>query len=139
MGLLCAYRIFRMPEIKSRDVVQGMIKTVDRSVIAGQRMKDAYVQAKNAAEESVSSSERNSNEYAQNQIGKGAEHLGNLASQQLKSIASKEAMWEENPTGVGTAFLSVWNGAPALSAGVPTSAATSMQVFSQSSPGASMA
>lgn len=80
-----------MPEIKSRDVIQGTIKTVDRGVIAGQRMKDAYVQAKNAAEESVSSSERNSNEYAQNQIGKGAEHLGNLASQQLKSIASKEA------------------------------------------------
>lgn len=80
-----------MPEIKSRDVVQGMIKTVDRSVIAGQRMKDAYVQAKNAAEESASSSERNSNEFAQNQIGKGAEHLGNLASHQLKSIASKEA------------------------------------------------
>ena len=80
-----------MPEIKSRDVVQGTIKTVDRGVIAGQRMKDAYVQTKNAAEESVSSSERNSNEYAQNQIRKGAEHLGNLASQQLKSIASKEA------------------------------------------------
>ena len=80
-----------MPEIKSRDVVQGTIKTVDRGVIAGQRMKDAYVQTKNAAEESVSSSEHNSNEYAQNQIGKGAEHLGNLASHQLKSIASKEA------------------------------------------------
>ena len=80
-----------MPEIKSRDVVQGTIKTVDRGVIAGQRMKDAYVQTKNAAEEGVSSSEHNSNEYAQNQIGKGAEHLGNLASHQLKSIASKEA------------------------------------------------
>ena len=79
-----------MSEIKSRDVVQGTIKTVDRGVIVGQRMKDAYVQAKNAAEESVSSSERNSNEYAQNQISKGAEHLGNLASQQLKSIVSKE-------------------------------------------------
>ena len=80
-----------MSEIKSRDVVQGTIKTIDRGVIAGQRMKDAYVQAKNAAEESVSSSERNSNEYAQNQIRKGAEHLGNVASHQLKSIASKEA------------------------------------------------
>lgn len=41
-----------MPDIKSRDVVQGTIKTVDRGVIVGQRMKDAYVQAKNAAEES---------------------------------------------------------------------------------------
>lgn len=87
-----------MPEIKSRDVIQGTIKTVDRGVIAGQRMKDAYVQTKNAAEESTSSSERNSNEYAQNQIGKGAEHLGNLASQQLKAVASKEATKHQNYT-----------------------------------------
>ena len=79
-----------MPEIKSRDVVQGTIKTVDRGLIAGQRMKDASVQTRNAAEESTSSSDGNSSEYAQNQIRKGAEHLGNLASHQLKSIASKE-------------------------------------------------
>lgn len=87
-----------MPDIKSRDVVQGTIKTVDRGVIVGQRMKDAYVQAKNAAEESASCSERNSTEYAQNQIGKGAEHLGNLASQQLKAVASKEATKHQNYT-----------------------------------------
>lgn len=55
-----------MPEIKTRDVVSGTIKTIDRSAIAGQRMKEAYVQAKDKAEHSVSSSE--DNEYASDQM-----------------------------------------------------------------------
>ena len=57
-----------MPEIKTRDVVSGTIKTIDRSAIAGQRMKDAYVQAKNKAEHSVSSED---NEYASDQMENG--------------------------------------------------------------------
>lgn len=51
-----------MPDIKTKDVVLGTIKTIDRSALAGQRMKDAYVQARNKAEHSVSSSESNSEE-----------------------------------------------------------------------------
>ena len=31
-----------MPDIKTRDVVSSTIKTIDRSALAGQRMKDAY-------------------------------------------------------------------------------------------------
>ena len=58
-----------MPEIKTRDVVSGTIKTIDRSAITGQRMKDAYVQAKNQANHSVSSSENN--EYASDQMENG--------------------------------------------------------------------
>ena len=54
-----------MPDIKTKDVVLGTIKTVDRSALAGQRMKDAYVHARNKAEQSVSSSESNSEEYLQ--------------------------------------------------------------------------
>lgn len=61
-----------MPDIKTRDVVSGTIKTLDRSALAGQRMKDAYVQAKDKAEHSVYSSERNSEEYASEQITNGA-------------------------------------------------------------------
>lgn len=57
-----------MPKIKTRDVVSGTIKTIDRSAIAGQRMKDAYVQAKNKAEHSVSSED---NEYASDQMENG--------------------------------------------------------------------
>ena len=57
-----------MPDIKTRDVVAGTIKTVDRSAMAGQRMKDAYIQTKKRAEHSVYSSESNTEEYAADQM-----------------------------------------------------------------------
>ena len=57
-----------MPDIKTRDVVAGTIKTVDRTAMAGQRMKDAYIQTKKKAEHSVYSSESNSEEYASDQM-----------------------------------------------------------------------
>lgn len=57
-----------MPEIKTKDVLQGTIKTVDRTAMAGKRMKDAYVQTKKKAEHSVYSSESNTEEYAADQI-----------------------------------------------------------------------
>ena len=60
-----------MPDIKTRDVVSSTIKTIDRSALAGQRMKDAYVQAKDKAEHSVYSSESNSEEYAADRITDG--------------------------------------------------------------------
>ena len=60
-----------MPDIKTRDVVSSTIKTIDRSALAGQRMKDAYVQAKDKAEHGVYSSENTSEEYATNQMSDG--------------------------------------------------------------------
>ena len=72
-----------MPEIKTRDVVQGTIKTVDRSLLAGQRMKDAYVRAKEKAEHSVQPSEETSEEYASNQIGESAETVTREAVHQV--------------------------------------------------------
>ena len=60
-----------MPDIKTRDVVSGTIKAVDRGALAGQRMKNAYVQAKDRAEHSVYSSESNSEEYAADRITDG--------------------------------------------------------------------
>lgn len=55
-------------DIKTKDVVQGTIKTVDRTAMAGQRMKDAYIQTKHKAEHSVYSSESNTEEYAADQM-----------------------------------------------------------------------
>ena len=55
-------------DIKTRDVVAGTIKTVDRTAMAGQRMKDAYIQTKKKAEHSVYSSESNTEEYAADQM-----------------------------------------------------------------------
>lgn len=72
-----------MPDIKTRDVVSGTIKAVDRSTLAGQRMKDAYVQAKDKAEHSVYSSESNSEEYASERIADGASTVAREAIHQV--------------------------------------------------------
>ncbi len=57
-----------VPDIKTKDVLQNTIKTVDRTALAGQRMKDAYIQTKHKAEHSVYSSESNTEEYAADQM-----------------------------------------------------------------------
>ena len=61
-----------MAEIKTRDVVSGTIKVLDRSTIAGQRMKDAYVQAREKVEHSTCSSESSGEESAADQVQDGA-------------------------------------------------------------------
>lgn len=60
-----------MAEIKTRDVVSGTIKVLDRSAITGQRMKDAYVRAREKAEHSTCSSESSSEESASDQVQNG--------------------------------------------------------------------
>ena len=72
-----------MPDIKTREVVSGTIKAVDRSTLAGQRMKDAYVQAKDKAEHSIYSSESNSEEYASERITDGASTVVHEAVHQV--------------------------------------------------------
>ena len=72
-----------MPDIKTRDVVSSTIKTIDRSALAGQRMKDAYVQAKDKAEHSVYSSESNSEEYASDRITNGVSTVAREAIHQV--------------------------------------------------------
>ncbi len=61
-----------MAEIKTRDVVSGAIKVLDRSAITGQRMKDAYVRAREKAEHSTCSSESSSEESASDQVQNGS-------------------------------------------------------------------
>lgn len=71
-----------MPDIKTRDVVSGTIKAVDRSAMAGQRIKDIYVKAKDGAEHSVYSSECNSEEYAADKITDSVSELAQEAVHQ---------------------------------------------------------
>lgn len=62
-----------MPDIKTRDVVNGTIRTIDKSVTAAQRMKDAYIRTKRKAENSIYSSEGSPSEYAADHVSEGAE------------------------------------------------------------------
>lgn len=78
-----------MPDIKTKDVVLGTIKTVDRSALAGQRMKDAYVHARNKAEQSVSSSESNSEEYAADRMSEVATEVAHEAVREVNTLGQQ--------------------------------------------------
>lgn len=94
-----------MPDIKTREVVSRTIKALDRSTLAGQRMKDAYVQAKDKAEHSVYSSESNSEEYAADRITDGASTAARESAHQvdvqghriIHGAQRKSTQWQENP------------------------------------------
>ncbi len=70
-------------DIKTKDVLQNTIKTVDRTALAGQRMKDAYIQTKHKAEHSVYSSESNTEEYAADQMTDAASTVAHEAVHQV--------------------------------------------------------
>lgn len=78
-----------MPDIKTRDVVAGTIKTVDRTAMAGQRMKDAYIQTKKKAEYSVYSSESNTEEYAADQMTDAVSTVTHEAVHQVDVLGQK--------------------------------------------------
>ncbi len=46
-----------MPDIKVRDAVKGTIKAIDKSAVASERMKNAYVRTKEKAERSIHAAE----------------------------------------------------------------------------------
>ena len=78
-----------MPDIKTRDVVKGTIKTVDKTAVAGERMKDAYVRMKEKGEHSVYSSENSSNEYAADHLTGGIETLTHEGVHQIEKQGQK--------------------------------------------------
>ncbi len=78
-----------MPDIKTKDVVLGTIKTIDRSALAGQRMKDAYVHARNKAEQSVSSSESSSEEYAADRISEATADIAREVVHQVDTLGQQ--------------------------------------------------
>lgn len=78
-----------MPDIKTRDVVKGTIKTVEKTAVAGERMKDAYVRMKEKGENSVYSSESSSNEYAADHLTGGIEALTHEGIHQIEKQGQK--------------------------------------------------
>lgn len=78
-----------MPDIKTKDVMLGTIKTVDRNTLAGQHIKDVYVHARNNAEHIVSSSESNSEEYATDCMSETATEFAHEAVHQVDTLGQR--------------------------------------------------
>ena len=72
-----------MPDIKTRDVVKGTDKTIDKSAVAAERMKDAYIRTKDKAEQGLYSVDNFPNEYAADHITGSAESAAREAVHQF--------------------------------------------------------
>ena len=62
-----------MPDIKTRDVVKGTVKVIDKSAVAAERMEDAYVRTKDKAEHGIFAAESSPEEYAADRTLTGTE------------------------------------------------------------------
>ena len=78
-----------MPEIKTRDVVKGTVKTLDKAAVAGERMKQAYVRTKDKAEQGIYSAESAPEEYAADRASGGAEAAACEAAHQFDKHGRK--------------------------------------------------
>lgn len=60
-----------MADIKTRDMVKGTIKTIDKATVASERMKQAYISTKERAENSTYAAENSADEYASDRFERG--------------------------------------------------------------------
>lgn len=78
-----------MADIKTKDAVKGTIRTIDKAAIAGQRMKQAYVQTKEKAEHSTHAQENSAEEYASNRVEGGIDRVIHEAAHQFDKQGRK--------------------------------------------------
>ena len=69
-----------MPDIKTRDAVKKTVKVIDKSAVAAERMKNAYIRTKDKAEHSVFAAESSPEEYAADRTLTGTETAAHEAA-----------------------------------------------------------
>ena len=78
-----------MADIKTRDMVKGSIKTIDKSAVAAQRMKYAFNQTKEKAEHAIHTQESSAEEYASNRMESGIDRVSHEAVHQFDKQGRK--------------------------------------------------
>ena len=78
-----------MPDIKTRDAVKKTVKVIDKSAVAAERMKDAYVRTKDKAEHGVFAAESSPEEYAADRTLTGTETAAHEAVHGLDKAGRK--------------------------------------------------
>ena len=76
-------------DIKTRDVVKGTIKKIDKAAIAADRMRSAYVQTKERAEHATHPDEHNAEEYASDRVEGGVDRITHEATHQFDKQGRK--------------------------------------------------
>lgn len=78
-----------MPDIKTRDAVKKTVKVIDKSAVAAERMKDAYVRTKDKAERGIFAAESSPEEYATDRTLTGTETAAHEAVHGLDKAGCK--------------------------------------------------
>lgn len=78
-----------MPEIKTREIAKGTVKAIDKSAVAAERMKSAYIRTKEKADHSLYSAEGSPDEYAADRISGGTETVARETVHQLDKFGRK--------------------------------------------------
>ena len=78
-----------MADIKTKDVVKGTIKKIDKAAIAADRMRSAYVQTKEKAEHATHPDEHNAEEYASDRVEGGVDRITHEAAHQFDKQGRK--------------------------------------------------
>ena len=78
-----------MPDIKTRDAVKGTVKVIDKSAVAAERMKNAYVRTKDKAEHGVFAAESSPEEYAADRTLTGTETAAHEVTHGLDKAGRK--------------------------------------------------
>lgn len=79
-----------MADIKTRDVVKGTIKKIDKAAIAADRMRSAYVQTKEKAEHTTHPDEHNAEEYASDRVEGGVDRITHEAAHQFDKQGARD-------------------------------------------------
>lgn len=78
-----------MPDIKTRDAVKKTVKVIDKSAVAAERMKNAYIRTKDKAEHSVFAAKSSPEEYAADRTLTGTETAAHEAVHGLDKAGRK--------------------------------------------------
>lgn len=76
-------------KIKTKDVVKGTIKQIDKAAVAGDRMRTAYIQTKEKAEQAFYAEEASPEEYASGKMSSGGERVASEAAHQFDRLGRK--------------------------------------------------
>ena len=78
-----------MSDIKTRDAVKKTVKVIDKSAVAAERMKNAYIRTKDKAEHSVFAAESSPEEYAADRTLTGMETAAHEVTHGLDKFGRK--------------------------------------------------
>ncbi len=78
-----------MADIKTRDTVRGTVKTLDKAVIAGERMKAAYAGIKSKGEQEGYREKNSPEEYASDRVSRAAGRIRSEGIHQLNRQGQK--------------------------------------------------